>query len=121
MTSILASRPPTRLPATGDLSNVVPKAADCRILCFGFANLENYVRSRSSGCSTRRRARDSCVVFSGKLEDSDSVGGDDDSEREDSGNDPVSCVFPFFYFFFLLSVLHPPLLIPALVEAEMSE
>ncbi|KAG6399138.1 hypothetical protein SASPL_140613 [Salvia splendens] len=85
MTSILASRPPARLPATGDTFAAVLKAADCRILCFGYSNLETHIRTRTTGGPTQPRPRNSCVVFSGKLDDS--VEGDDASEREESGSD----------------------------------
>ncbi|KAH6773987.1 hypothetical protein C2S52_003078 [Perilla frutescens var. hirtella] len=91
MTSILASHPPTRLPATGDNFAVIPKPADCRILSFGYSNFETHFRRRMSAVPTRRRTRGSCIVSSGKLEDS--VEDDDDSGREDSqesGIDPVS-------------------------------
>ncbi|XP_047964362.1 uncharacterized protein LOC125208893 [Salvia hispanica] len=84
MTSILASRPPARLSATGDSFAAVLKAADCRILCFGYSNLETHIRTRT----TQPRARNSCVVFSGKLDDS--VEGDDASDREESGSDSVN-------------------------------
>ncbi|XP_042020474.1 uncharacterized protein LOC121768159 isoform X1 [Salvia splendens] len=88
MTSILASRPPARLPATGDTFAAVLKAADCRILCFGYSNLETHIRTRTTGGPTQPRPRNSCVVFSGKLDDS--VEGDDASEREESGSDSVN-------------------------------
>ena len=98
MTSILASRPPARLSATGDSFAAVLKAADCRILCFGYSNLETHIRTRT----TQPRARNSCVVFSGKLDDS--VEGDDASDREESGSDSVSRVFSFLMFLLLLSL-----------------
>lgn len=91
MTSILASQPPTRLPATGDSFGVVLKPTDCRILCFGYSLFDTHIRSRTGAAPRRHRTGGTCVVFSGKLEDS--VEGDDDSEREDSpesGTDPVS-------------------------------
>ncbi|KAL1568775.1 hypothetical protein AAHA92_00345 [Salvia divinorum] len=88
MTSILASRPPARLPATGDNFAAVLKAADCRILFFGYSNLEIHIRTRTTGGPTQPRSRDSCIVFSGKSDDS--VEGDDASEREESGTDSVN-------------------------------
>ncbi|KAG6396857.1 hypothetical protein SASPL_143014 [Salvia splendens] len=88
MTSILASRPPARLPATGDSFAAVLKAVNCRILCFGYSNLETHIRTRMTGGPTQPGARNSCVVFSGKLDDS--VEGDDASEREESGSDSVN-------------------------------
>lgn len=91
MTSILASQPPTRLPVIGDSFGVILKAADCRIICFGYSNLDTHFRRRTSGAPRRRRIRGSCIVSSGKLEDN--VEGDDDSEREDSQEsriDPVN-------------------------------
>lgn len=91
MTSILASQPPTWLPASGDSFAVVLKPADCRVLCFGYSISDTHIRSRTGAAPRRRRTGGSSLVFSGKL--ADSVEGDDDSEREDtpeSGIDPVS-------------------------------
>lgn len=100
MTSILASQPPSRLPATGDSVGVVPKPATCRVLCFGYSILETHIRSsRTSAAPRRRRTGGSCIVLSGKLEDG--AEGDDESEREDSpdsGINPVSGVFLLMFF-----------------------
>lgn len=95
MTSILASHPPTRLPAVGDNFSLLHKGVDCRILCFGYSNLDPHIRTRASSGPRRRRIR-SWAIFSGKLEDG--VEGDDDDTKDDvkredsheSGIGPVS-------------------------------
>ncbi|XP_057773637.1 uncharacterized protein LOC130992892 [Salvia miltiorrhiza] len=88
MTSILASRLPARLPPTGDNFGLLLKPADCRILCLRYSNLETHICTRMSGAPTQRRARGSCVVFSGKLDDN--IEGDDGSDRDEGGIDPVN-------------------------------
>ncbi|KAK6122505.1 hypothetical protein DH2020_043755 [Rehmannia glutinosa] len=80
MTSILASHPPTWLPAVGDSFNLLHKGADCKILCFGYSNSDPLIRSRVSSGARRRRVRSSWTIFSGKLEDG--VEGDDDPEDD---------------------------------------
>ncbi|KAI3453274.1 hypothetical protein Pfo_009937 [Paulownia fortunei] len=95
MTSILASHPPTCLPAVGDSFNLLHKGADCRILCFGYSNSDPHIRTRSTSGPRRKRFRGSWALFSGKLEDGVEGDGDfeDDVKREgsqESGIGPVN-------------------------------